>query len=79
MALEKIAPYYKAVAGALIAALSALISGLAAGGLSWSEILTACIALIVGFGTVFTIPNIRSNYPPQPSEVPGVTESSIQQ
>lgn len=73
MPLDKVAPYYKAVAGALVAFLSALISGLVDDNLSWSEILTALIALIVGGGAVFTIPNIRSNYPPQP----GVDESSM--
>ena len=55
--MNKIAPYYKAVAGALIAFLSALISGLVDGGLDWTEILTACIALIIGGGAVFQIPN----------------------
>jgi hypothetical protein len=60
LTVEKIAPYYKAVAGALIAFLSALISGLVDGSLSWVEILTALIALIVGGGAVFRIPNIPS-------------------
>jgi len=65
MTVAKIAPFYKAITGALVSFLSALIAGLADGGLSWSEILTALIALLVGGGAVFTIPNIQSNYPPQ--------------
>jgi hypothetical protein len=58
MVLDRIAPYYKAVAGALVAFLSALIAGLADGALSWSELLTALIALLIGGGAVFTVPNI---------------------
>ena len=65
--MDKIAPYYKAAAGALVAFLSALISGLVDGGLNWTEILTALIALLVGGGAVFSIPNIASNFPPEAS------------
>ena len=65
MSVNKVAPYYKAITGALVAFFSALIAGLQEGGLSWTEILTAIIALLVGGGAVFTIPNIQSNYPPQ--------------
>ena len=55
--LEKIAPYYKAVSAALIALLTGLITGLEDGSLSWPEILTSLIALIVAGGAVFSIPN----------------------
>jgi len=70
MSVNRVAPYYKAVTGAVVAFLSALIAGLQNGGLSWTEILTAIIALLVGGGAVFTIPNIKSNYPPE--EVPSI-------
>lgn len=56
--MNKIAPYYKAVAGALTAFLSGLIAGLVDGDLDTAEILTALIALIVAGGAVFQIPNI---------------------
>lgn len=57
--MSKIAPYYKAVAGALVAFLSALIAGLVSDGLDWSEILTALIALLVAGGVVFEVPNAK--------------------
>lgn len=56
--MEKIAPYYKAVAGALMAFLSSLIVGLQDNGLTTSEWLTALIALLLAGGAVFAIPNI---------------------
>jgi len=56
--MNKIAPYYKAVAGALVAFLGSLIAGLADGNLDTSEWLTAIITLIVAGGAVFSIPNI---------------------
>ena len=58
MGLAKIAPYYKAVAALLIALLTGLVSGLVDDGLSWTEILTAIIAMLVAGGTVFAVPNI---------------------
>lgn len=64
-AMDKVAPYYKAVAGALVAFLSAIAAGLAQDGLSGQEWITAAIAFIVGLGAVFAIPNIKSNYPPE--------------
>lgn len=57
--MSKIAPYYKAVAGALVAFLSALIAGLVSDGLDWSEVLTALIALLVAGGVVFEVPNAK--------------------
>jgi hypothetical protein len=77
--MSLIAPYYKAFTGAIVAFLTAIITALDSDGISAQEWITAVIALLVSGGAVFAIPNIRSNYPPQPSETPGVTESSIQQ
>jgi len=71
MSIDKVAPYYKAVTGAVVAFLSALIAGLQDSGLSWTEILTAIIALLVGGGAVFTIPNI---IPGTPSTTPTTEE-----
>ena len=56
--MNKIAPYYKAVTGALVAFLSAIAAALAEDGISGQEWITAGIALIVGLGAVFAIPNI---------------------
>jgi len=55
--MNKIAPYAKAVIAALIAGLTAIATGLVAGGLSWSEIVTALIAFFVALGAVFSVPN----------------------
>lgn len=62
--LARIAPYYKAVAALLIALLTGLVSGLVDGGLSWTEILTSLIAMLVAGGTVFAVPNVS---PPAPA------------
>jgi Sec-independent protein secretion pathway component TatC len=71
--MDKIAPYYKAVAGALVSFLTAISTSLVDGTLTAQDWIGAVIALIVGFGAVFTIPNIRSNYPPpEISEPPNV-------
>lgn len=56
--MDKIAPYYKAVAGALVAFLSAIAAALAEDGISGQEWITAGIALVVGFGAVFQVRNI---------------------
>jgi hypothetical protein len=56
--MENIAPYYKAVTGALIAFLSAIAAALAQDGISGQEWITAAIAFLVGLGAVFAIPNI---------------------
>jgi hypothetical protein len=55
--LEKIAPYYKAVAALLIALLTGLITGLVDGGLDTIEILSAVVAMLVAGGVVFAVPN----------------------
>lgn len=70
--MEKIAPYYKAVAGALVAFLSALVAALNSGDhISPQEWVTAVIALVVGAGAVFAIPNEHPiNKPPSEDLVP---------
>jgi len=76
MNVEKFAPFYKAITGAVVSFLSALIAGLQNGGLSWTEILTAIIALLVGGGAVFTIPNIIPGTPsPEPTPTTETTPS----
>lgn len=63
--LQRMAPYYKAVSGALIALLTVLISGLASDGLNSAEVLTSVVAFLTVGGGVFVIPNVQSNYPPE--------------
>ena len=60
--------YAKALTGAVVAGLSVILSGLLAGGLSWSEIVAGIIAFFVGLGAVYQIPNkgIVSETPPEP-------------
>jgi len=53
----KLAPIAKAVIAAVVAGLSSIVTGLVAGGLSWSEIVTAIIAFLVGLIAVFRVPN----------------------
>jgi len=55
--VNKIAPYAKAVIAAVIAGLSAIATGLVAGGLSWSEIVTALIAFFAALGAVWRVRN----------------------
>lgn len=55
--MEKVAPYYKAVAALLIALLTGLITGLANDGLDWIEILTAIVGMLTAGLTVFRVPN----------------------
>jgi len=55
--MAAIAPYYKAVAAALIAFLSAIATGLSNGHLSAQEWITAVIAFLVAGGAVFSVPN----------------------
>ena len=77
--MAKVAPYYKAVAGALVAFLSALVAALNSGDhISPQEWVTALIALVVGAGAVFAIPNEHPiNQPPAapapPAAVPPET------
>ncbi len=61
--MSTFAPYYKAIVGAIVAGLTAIVTGLEDGGLSTSEWLTAIIAFLVAGSAVFTVPNIKSNYP----------------
>jgi hypothetical protein len=56
--MDKIAPYYKAVAGALIPFLTAISVSLQDGTLTAQDWVQALIALVVGGGVVFTVPNI---------------------
>jgi hypothetical protein len=56
--MDKIAPYYKAVAGALIPFLTAISVSLQDGTLTGQDWVQALIALIVGGGVVFAVPNI---------------------
>ena len=55
--IVRVAPYYKAVAALLVALFTGLITGLVDGALSWVEILTALVAMLVAGGAVFSIPN----------------------
>ena len=55
--MDKIAPYYKAFAGALVAFLTAISVSLEDGTLTTQDWVQAVIALVVGLGVVFAIPN----------------------
>jgi hypothetical protein len=72
--VDKVAPYYKAVAGALVAFLTAISTSLDDGTLTAQDWVGAVIALVVGFGAVFTIPNIASNYSSTAPVVPDTPE-----
>lgn len=63
--LTKLAPFAKAILAAVIASLSALLTGLQDDGLTGAEVLTAVIAGLVGLGAVFSIPN-RAPFIPEP-------------
>jgi hypothetical protein len=56
--MNRIAPYYKAVTAALVTFLTAIATALDSNGISSQEWITAVIALLIGGGAVFTIPNI---------------------
>lgn len=49
--------YAKAVVGALVAGLSALLPGLEDGALSGPEWVTAAVAALVALGAVWAVPN----------------------
>jgi hypothetical protein len=49
--------YAKALTGAVIAGLTAIVTGLDDGGIDWQEIVTALIAFFVALGAVYQIPN----------------------
>jgi len=53
----KLAPIMKAVIAAIISGLTAIVTGLVAGGLSWTEIVVALIAFFTGLIAVFSVPN----------------------
>jgi hypothetical protein len=55
--MDKIAPYYKAIAAALVAFLTAISTSLDDGSLTAQDWIGALIALLVGLGVVFAIPN----------------------
>jgi len=66
--LEKIAPQAKAFIGALVAFLTAIATALDNGSISAQEWVFALIALIAGFGAVFSIPNKPPFVPEQEPE-----------
>ena len=55
--MSNIAPYMKAVVGALVAGLTALLPALADGAINATEAVTAVIAFLVALGAVYAIPN----------------------
>lgn len=55
--IEKVAPYAKAFIAALVAFLTAIATAVDSGGISAAEWITAVVALLIGFGAVFSIPN----------------------
>jgi sugar phosphate permease len=56
--MDAIAPYAKAVTASLIAALTAIGTGLSSdNSLDWNEGIAAVIAFLVGLGAVWAIPN----------------------
>ena len=57
--MVKIAPYAKAILGALVAFLTALTTALEDGHVSAQEWVTALIALLAAGGVVFSVPNRR--------------------
>jgi len=65
---EKIAPQAKAFIGALVGFLTALATALDDNSISAQEWVTALIALIIGFGAVFSIPNKPPFVPVQEPE-----------
>jgi hypothetical protein len=55
--MVKIAPYAKALIAAVVAGLTAVLTGLDDGNLSWSDGIAALIAFFVALGAVFAVPN----------------------
>lgn len=55
--MTTIAPYAKALVGALVAGLTALLPALADERLTSTEVVTAVIAFLVALGAVYAIPN----------------------
>lgn len=57
MNIDIVAPYAKAFIASIVSFLTALSTALADGSINGQEWVTALIALFVGFGAVFAIPN----------------------
>lgn len=58
-----VSTYAKAIAGALIAALSVLATALADGSVTSGEWIKTAIAFIVGLAAVYVVPNAAKNQP----------------
>jgi hypothetical protein len=55
--MDKIAPYGKAITGAIVAFLTAIATATADNGISGQEWVTSAIAFFVALGAVWAIPN----------------------
>lgn len=55
--MDVIAPYAKAVTAAIIAGLSAILTGLDDSAVDLQEVVVALIAFLVGLGAVWAVPN----------------------
>lgn len=69
-----IAEVAKALTGAVIAGLTALLTAVESGGISAAEGITVAIAFFVALGAVYTVPNTSSGsagrHPPDREEPP---------
>lgn len=65
---EKVAPYAKAIIGALVAFLTAIITALEDDGISAAEWVTAVVALLIAGGAIFSVPNKPPFVPEQKSD-----------
>lgn len=61
--MNKIAPYAKAILGALAAFLTAIATALDDNTISMQEWITAVVALIIAGGVVFRVPNKPTDTP----------------
>lgn len=59
--MSKLAPYAKAIIGALVAGLAALASALEDGSINSQEYVTIAAAFLVALGAIFAIPNASSS------------------
>lgn len=71
MSIDIIAPYAKAFIAAIVSFLTALSTALIDGSVNSQEWVTALIALFIGFGAVFAIPNRPPFVPEQNSSEEG--------
>ena len=55
--MDAIAPYGKAVTGAVLAALTAILTGLDDNSIDWQEIIVAAIAFVTVGSAVWAVPN----------------------